>query len=174
METCGTLQWCHEDHVLLNSKKARKNRSSPGSKLGYLRMLIRDGSHSATQCTNLHMITSTNYNDMDLKDASKTRRKQRPIDWWRTTLLHINPIISYLKCNIELNKWKLYIYGTLSLSLSFKLELWTFGVPIMDIPRGLCKCKEYQSHRHEEDLLNHVSGPDFNSGTLTTKPTDVW
>ena len=51
------------DHALLNKelKKAKKNRA--GFEAEYLRVMIRDALHSTTPDTNLHIITSSNYND---------------------------------------------------------------------------------------------------------------
>ena len=63
METCWTLQWRHANSVLLNLKKAKKNEASPGFEPGYLRVKIRDGIHSATEDTNLHIFTPLDYND---------------------------------------------------------------------------------------------------------------
>ena len=51
-------------------KKAKKKEASPGPEPGYLRVMILDAIHSATQYANLHIITSTNYNDQDLKVES--------------------------------------------------------------------------------------------------------
>ena len=80
MGTCRTLEWRHVDHILLNLKKAKK--AIPGFEPGYLRMMIRDGIHSATQYTNLHIITSNAYNNQDLKDASKINVTLRCL--WRS------------------------------------------------------------------------------------------
>ena len=63
MVTCGTLEWRQVDHVLLNLKKAKKNEASPRFEPGFLRVMIRDGNHSANQYIRLHIITSSDYND---------------------------------------------------------------------------------------------------------------
>ena len=54
------------DHILLNLKKAKKNQTSCGFEPRYLWVSIRDGIHSSTRYTNLHIITCTSgYNDQD-------------------------------------------------------------------------------------------------------------
>ena len=72
MGTCRTLQWRHVDHVMLNLKMVKKN-ASPGFEHGYSLVMISDDIHSATQDINLHIITSSEDNDQDLKDAAKLR-----------------------------------------------------------------------------------------------------
>ena len=55
----------------MNLKKAKEYEEWPGFEPGYLRVLFRVGIHSATQDTNLHIITSSGGNDQDFKEESK-------------------------------------------------------------------------------------------------------
>ena len=51
-------------------EKGKHNEASPGFEHGHSLVMISDDIYSATQDTNLHIITSSEHNDQDLKDAS--------------------------------------------------------------------------------------------------------
>ena len=91
--------------------------ASPRFELGYLRMKLREDIRSATRYIYLHIITSADYNDQDLKDAFKfnvslMRSYPKKTSQHSTTGLEILLIVyiyrEYLKTNslpklLELN-----------------------------------------------------------------------
>ena len=123
MGICGTLQWRHVDHVLLNWKKGKDER---GFEPRFLRVMTRDGIHSATQYTNLLIVTSSEYNDQDLKDASKFNASLRCLP--RRWLIWQEQTIGKLESSFFITYHFIY-YLLIPVFIQLRMITWEMKLP---------------------------------------------